>query len=114
MKRITLIFIVLFTQAAWGQDWAQTQLEKSPRHREWVTVKHDGRSVETFVVYPEVKTKAPVVILIHEIIGLSDFADRQHLPGFCKERIPLELRYVPPQLGARFPRTAARNARCST
>jgi hypothetical protein len=33
---ITLILIVLFAQA---QDWAQTQLEKSPRHREWVTVK---------------------------------------------------------------------------
>src|ERR1700730_9223727 len=73
MKRITLILIVLFTQAVWAQDWALTELEKSPRHREWVTVKHDGRSVETFVVYPESKDKRPVVLLIHEIFGMSDW-----------------------------------------
>jgi len=69
MNRITLTLIVLFTQAVWAQDWARTQLEKSPRHREWVTVKHDGRSVETFVVYPESKDKRPVVLLIHEIFA---------------------------------------------
>jgi len=73
MKRITLILIVLFAQALWSQDWAQTQLQKSPRHREWVTVKHDGRSVETFVVYPESKDKRPIVLLIHEIFGMSDW-----------------------------------------
>jgi len=50
------------------------RLEKSPRHREWVTVKHDGRSVETFVAYPESKDKTPVVLVIHEIFGLSDWA----------------------------------------
>src|SRR5258705_13390844 len=73
MNRITLILIVLFTQAVWAQDWARTQLEKSPRHREWVTIKHDGRSVETFVVYPEAKSNAPVVLIIHEIFGLTDW-----------------------------------------
>ena len=73
MKRTTLVLLLLLTQAAWGQDWARTQLEKSPRHREWVTVKHDGRLVETFVVYPESKQKRPVVILIHEIFGMSDW-----------------------------------------
>jgi carboxymethylenebutenolidase len=73
MKRITLILIILFTRVVWAQDWAQTQLEKSPRHREWVTVKYDRRSVETFVVYPESKDKKPVVILIHEIFGMTDW-----------------------------------------
>src|ERR1700751_4375194 len=73
MNPITLILIVLFAQAVWAQDWARTQLEKSPRHREWVTVKHDGRSVETFVVYPESKDKRPVVVLVHEIFGMSDW-----------------------------------------
>ena len=29
-----------------AQDWAKKMVEKSPRRREWVTVKHDGRSVE--------------------------------------------------------------------
>ena len=56
-----------------AQDWARARVEKSPRHREWVTVKHDGRSVETFVVYPESKDKAPVVLVIHEIFGMTDW-----------------------------------------
>lgn len=73
MRRATLILIVLFTQTLWSQDWARTQLAKSPRHQEWVTVKHDGRSIETFVVYPESKDKKPVVVLIHEIFGMSDW-----------------------------------------
>jgi carboxymethylenebutenolidase len=73
MKRTILILGLLVAQAVWGQDWARTQLEKSPRHREWVTVKHDGRAVETFVVYPESKEKRPVVLVIHEIFGMSDW-----------------------------------------
>jgi carboxymethylenebutenolidase len=39
-----------------------------------VTLKHGDRTVQALVVYPEVSTKAPVVILIHEIFGLSDWA----------------------------------------
>ena len=56
-----------------GQDWAKATLEKSPRHGEWVTVKHGDRAVETFVVYPESKSKTPVVLVIHEIFGMSDW-----------------------------------------
>ena len=73
MKRIVILLLVIAAPSLWAQDWARTQLEKSPRHREWVTVKHDGRSVETFVVYPESKEKRPVVVLIHEIFGMSDW-----------------------------------------
>src|ERR1700677_5342452 len=58
----------------WSQPWARARIEKSPRHSEWVTVKHDGRSVDTLVVYPESKDKRPVVLVIHEIFGLSDWA----------------------------------------
>jgi carboxymethylenebutenolidase len=57
-----------------AQDWAKTRLEASPRHHEYVPLKHGNRTVEAFVVYPEVKTKAPVIVLIHEIFGLSDWA----------------------------------------
>lgn len=80
MKKFALAFITLFfavsafSTCASAQDWAQAQLKKSSRHREWVTVKHDGRSVETFVVYPETNDKRPVVLIIHEIFGLSDWA----------------------------------------
>src|SRR5437899_1015071 len=75
MKRIALIslLILCFTQVASAQEWAKATLEKSPRHREWVTVKHDGRSVETFVVYPESKSKTPVVVIIHDIFGMTDW-----------------------------------------
>ena len=57
-----------------AQDWAKQTLEKSPRHSEWVEIKHDNRTVHAFVVYPETKQKAPVVIVIHEIFGLTDWA----------------------------------------
>src|ERR1039458_5756992 len=57
-----------------AQDWAKTILDKSPRHQEWVKVKYGSRAVDSFVVYPEVSHKAPVVLLIHEIFGLSDWA----------------------------------------
>jgi carboxymethylenebutenolidase len=57
-----------------AQDWAKTRLEASPRHHEYVPLKHGDRTVQAFVVYPEVKNKASVVILIHEIFGLSDWA----------------------------------------
>ncbi|HUJ32017.1 MAG TPA: dienelactone hydrolase family protein [Candidatus Acidoferrum sp.] len=70
-----IISILLAAQAAAAQDWARANLEKSPRHREWVTVKHGNRAVETFVVYPEVKDKRPVVLVIHEIFGLTDWAE---------------------------------------
>lgn len=75
MKRtVLIIFLVLFAaQIASAQDWARERLEKSPRHREWITVKHDGRSVEAFVVYPESKEKRPVVLVIHEIFGMTDW-----------------------------------------
>jgi len=73
VNRLTLALIVLFAQTVWAQDWAHTKLQASPRHREWVSVKHDGRPVQTFVVYPESKDKTPVVLIIHEIFGMSDW-----------------------------------------
>jgi carboxymethylenebutenolidase len=62
-----------------AQDWAKTLLDKSPRHQEWVKVKYgagtpNARTIDAFVVYPEVNHKAPVVLLIHEIFGLTDWA----------------------------------------
>ena len=59
--------------AAGAQDWAKTALDKSMRHREYVPITHDGRTVNTMVVYPETKGKAPVIVLIHEIFGESDW-----------------------------------------
>ena len=55
------------------QDWAKARLMKSPRHQEWVKVKNGNREVNSFIVYPEVKTKATAVVVIHEIFGMSDW-----------------------------------------
>jgi carboxymethylenebutenolidase len=69
-----ILLLSLATAAMHAQDWAKARLEASPRHHEYVPLKHGNRTVQAFVVYPEVKTKAPVVVLIHEIFGLSDWA----------------------------------------
>jgi carboxymethylenebutenolidase len=61
------------TIPAHAQDWAKARLEASARHREWVALKHDGRTVNAYVVYPESSKKTPVVLLIHEIFGASDW-----------------------------------------
>jgi carboxymethylenebutenolidase len=68
------LLLSLFALPAQAQDWAKAALEKSPRHREFVTIQHDGRSLQAYVVYPEVSHKATVVVLIHEIFGLTDWA----------------------------------------
>jgi len=59
---------------AHAQEWAKARLEASPRHREYVKLIHGSRTVEAYVAYPEISTKAPAVILIHEIFGLTDWA----------------------------------------
>jgi carboxymethylenebutenolidase len=69
-----LLLLPLATTSIHAQDWAKTRLDASPRHHEYVALKHGDRTVQAFVVYPEIKTKAPVIILIHEIFGLSDWA----------------------------------------
>jgi carboxymethylenebutenolidase len=63
------------------------QLKSSPRKSEWVDVKgSDGTPIKSFVVYPERKDKAPVVIVIQEIFGLTDWirgvADQLAKEGF--------------------------------
>ena len=52
-----LLLISLGTSAARAQTWAQAQLNKSPRHHEWIDLQHDDRTVKTFIAFPEVKEK---------------------------------------------------------
>ena len=50
-------------------------LKESSRHQEWVDIKMpDGSVLNSFVVYPERATKSAVVIVIHDIRGMSDIA----------------------------------------
>ena len=66
---------------------APARLSASPRHAEWVTI-GAGRpdSVRAWVVYPERRSKAPVVVVIHEIFGFTEWiagvADQFAAAGF--------------------------------
>ena len=90
---ITLLSGMTPADAALGQslpasaETVDARLDSSPRHGEWV--KYDagaGDSVSAWVVYPERSDKAPVVIVIHEIFGLTDWvrgvADQLAAEGF--------------------------------
>ena len=59
--------------ASQSQDWAKLRVDKSPRHHEWVSIKSQVHTVSAFIVYPERATKAPAVVVIHEIFGMSDW-----------------------------------------
>ncbi len=70
---ITAAALLVTSLSVPAQEWAKARLENSPRHIEWVKVKHGDREVNCSIAYPEVKTKAPAVIVIHEIFGLTDW-----------------------------------------
>lgn len=70
-----------------GTDSATARLNASPRHGEWVRYDAgNGDSVNAWVVFPERRDRAPVVIVIHEIFGLTDWirgvADQLGAEGF--------------------------------
>ena len=55
-----------------GATDVMDRLAASPRHAEWVTVRTvAGDSVRAWVVFPERSRPAPIVIVVHEIFGLS-------------------------------------------
>ena len=65
----------------------RARLNASPRHGEWVRYDAgNGDSVRMWVVFPERRDRAPVVLVIHEIFGLTDWvrgvADQLAAEGF--------------------------------
>ena len=71
-----------------GEETAKAALNSSSRHGEMIgfDVPSVGATIRTWVVYPERKEKAGVVLIIHEIYGLSDWirgvADQLASEGF--------------------------------
>jgi carboxymethylenebutenolidase len=66
---------------------AKVRLESTPRHGEFVDIlRPDSASIRAWVSYPERDSRAGVVIVIHEIYGLSDWirsvADQLAKEGF--------------------------------
>ena len=56
-------------------DHAMRALKESSRHGEWADIKMaDGGVLKSWVVYPERAQKAGVVLVIHDIRGMSDMA----------------------------------------
>ncbi len=56
---------------------AAARLAASPRHGEWVKMAWEPGSKDSlmaWIVYPVSRTKAPVVVVVHEIFGLSSWA----------------------------------------
>jgi carboxymethylenebutenolidase len=70
-----------------NQETAAAALKASTRHQEFVRLKlPSGGEVNTFVVFPERPDKAPVIIVIHEIFGATEWvnsvADQFAAQGF--------------------------------
>ena len=70
-----------------GANDVAARLAASTRHAEWAMVRVGDRdSVRAWIVYPERRTKAPVIIVVHEIFGLSTWirgvADQLAADGF--------------------------------
>src|SRR5258708_9208066 len=94
MKRGILALGLIFAiQDCPAQDWAKARLNNSPRHGEWVEIKSGDRKIKAFVVYPERKNKAPVVLVIHEIFGLTDW-----VRGLCDQLAENGLIAIAPDL----------------
>lgn len=57
-----------------AEEQAKARLNASPRHGEYADIAlAGGGKLRAWVSYPERKDKAPVVLVIHEIFGLSDW-----------------------------------------
>jgi carboxymethylenebutenolidase len=84
MKHLLLVLVcVLSAQTIVAQeykDFGKDRLNSSPRHADWVDLKSGDRTIKAFVVYPESKNKTPVVLVIQEIFGLTDW-----LRSLCDE-----------------------------
>ena len=84
MKRaffaLLALLLVDLVMAQEYKDFGRERLNSSPRHADWVDLNAGGRPIKAFVVYPERKEKAPVVIVVQEIFGLTDW-----LRSLCDE-----------------------------
>lgn len=67
-------------------EGAKARLASSPRKGEYVKLNVNGKQITTWVVKPEGSGKAPVVVVIQEVFGLSDWirgvADQLAADGF--------------------------------
>jgi carboxymethylenebutenolidase len=77
---LAFLFIAQSLPAQEYKDFGRDRLNNSPRHAEWVDIKSGDHTIKAFVVYPEREDKAPVVVVIQEIFGVTDW-----LRSLCDE-----------------------------
>jgi carboxymethylenebutenolidase len=68
-------------------EHAEARLQASPRHGQYIMIPRRGQdSLRAWIVYPQRSTKAPVVVVVHEIFGLTTWvravADQLASEGF--------------------------------
>ena len=67
-------------------DQANQRLASSPREAEWAVIRAGDDSVRAWVVYPEKRENAPVVVAVHDNRGMSNWirsvADQLAADGF--------------------------------
>lgn len=83
---ILLACLAIWAYSGFAQEHAQKQLNDSPRHHEWIEIQSNGRTIYSFVAYPENQQDSLAVIVIHENRGLTDwvrsFADQLAAAGY--------------------------------
>lgn len=98
-----------------GAEDAAARLASSPRHGEWTMfATGPSDSVRAWIVYPERATKAPVVVVVHEIFGLTTWvravADQLAADGFIAVAPDLLTGRLDPSLSDSAMQAAARVA----
>ena len=56
-----------------SDEESRNRLNSSPRHGEWLKIESGGETINAWIVFPERSDPAPVVMVIHEIYGLTDW-----------------------------------------
>src|ERR1041384_6041520 len=108
-----------------SEEKAKDALEHSPRNGEYVDIPYAGHApLRSWVVYPERSSKAGVVLVIHEVFGLSDWiravGDRLPAPGGVAggagplPRPPWRWRRPCPRAGARAAAAPTRGRAATT
>ncbi|MFJ8113118.1 dienelactone hydrolase family protein [Streptomyces sp. NPDC096132] len=55
-----------------AQAFAAEKLAQSPRSSRWVSLRFRGQTMRAWVDYPVGRRNAPVVLVLHEVFGLTD------------------------------------------
>jgi len=77
---VAFVCLAQWVHAQEYKDFGKERLNNSPRHGEWVDIKSGAQTIKAFVVYPERKDKAPAVLVVQEIFGVTDW-----LRSMCDE-----------------------------